>query len=43
VKDLIVVATRDAVMVLPRGSSQDVKKIVEELKKKGHVTLDTPF
>ncbi len=43
VKDLIVVATRDAVMILPRGSSQDVKKIVEELKKTGHVTLDSPF
>lgn len=43
VHDLIVVATRDAVMILPRGSSQDVKKIVEALKDKGHATLDTPF
>ena len=43
VSDLIVVATRDAVMILPRGSSQEVKKIVEELKKKGHDTLHTPF
>jgi len=43
VQDLIVVATRDAVMILPRGSSQDVKRIVEELKAKGHETLDTPF
>ncbi len=43
VHGLIVVATRDAVMILPRGSSQDVKKIVEELKAKGHDTLDTPF
>ena len=43
VHDLIVVATRDAVMILPRGSSQDVKRIVEELKAKGHDTLDTPF
>ena len=43
VQDLIVVATRDAVMILPRGSSQDVKRIVEELKSKGHETLDTPF
>lgn len=43
VEDLIVVATRDAVMVLPRGSSQDVKKIVEELKQKGHPALDTRF
>jgi len=43
VSDLIVVATRDAVMILPRGSSQEVKKIVEALKQKGHETLDTPF
>jgi mannose-1-phosphate guanylyltransferase len=43
VHDLIVVATRDAVMVLPRGSSQEVKKIVEKLKEKGHTTLDAPF
>lgn len=43
VSDLIVVATRDAVMILPRGSSQEVKKIVEALKEKGHTTLDTPF
>lgn len=43
VNDLIVVATRDAVMILPRGSSQDVKKIVEQLKARAHDTLDTPF
>ncbi len=43
VHDLIVVATRDAVMILPRGSSQDVKKIVEQLKARAHETLDTPF
>lgn len=43
VSDLIVVATRDAVMILPRGSSQEVKKIVEALKQKGHETLDIPF
>ncbi len=43
VQDLIVVATRDAVMILPRGSSQDVKKIVEKLKEKGHRTLDIPY
>lgn len=43
VHDLIVVATRDAVMILPRGNSQDVKKIVEALKAKGHETLDLPF
>ena len=43
VSDLIVVATSDAVMILPRGSSQDVKKIVEALKAQGHATLDIPF
>jgi mannose-1-phosphate guanylyltransferase len=43
VRDLIVVATRDAVMILPRGSSQEVKKIVEGLKATGHATLDIPF
>ena len=43
VTDLIVIATRDAVMILPRGSSQDVKRIVEKLKEQGHDTLDAPF
>jgi len=43
IRDLIVVATRDAVMILPRGSSQEVKKIVEALKAQGHATLDMPF
>jgi mannose-1-phosphate guanylyltransferase len=43
VQDLIVVATSDAVMILPRGSSQEVKKIVEKLKESGHPTLDIPF
>lgn len=43
VSDLIVVATQDAVMILPRGSSQEVKKIVEALKARGHETLDRPF
>lgn len=43
VRDLIVVATHDAVMILPRGSSQNVKKIVDRLKSGGHSTLDTPF
>ena len=43
VHDLIIVATRDAVMILPRGSSQEVKRVVEALKAKGHDTLDTPF
>lgn len=40
VKDLIVVATGDAVLILPRGSSQEVKRAVEALKEQGHVVLD---
>ena len=43
VHDLIVVATRDAVMILPRGASQEVKRIVEALKAQGHETLVRPF
>ncbi len=43
VKDVIVIATRDAVLVMPRGDSQQVKQAVEALKRAGHVTLDTPF
>lgn len=38
-KDLIVIANGDAVLVLPRGSSQDTKKIVEQLKARRHSTL----
>lgn len=40
IQDLIVIATGDAVLVLPRGSSQSVKRAVEALKRDGHVTLD---
>ena len=40
VRDLIIVATGDAVLVLPRGSSQDVKRAIEQLRREGHVTLD---
>lgn len=40
IKDLIVIATGDAVLILPRGSSQDVKRAIEALKRDGHVTLD---
>jgi mannose-1-phosphate guanylyltransferase/mannose-6-phosphate isomerase len=36
VKDLIVVATEDAVLVVPRGRDQDVKTVVERLKRNGH-------
>lgn len=39
VKDLVVVATNDAVMILPRGQSQDVKKIVDALKAGQHPIL----
>jgi mannose-1-phosphate guanylyltransferase/mannose-1-phosphate guanylyltransferase/mannose-6-phosphate isomerase len=40
VKDLIVIATPDAVLVMPRGESQEVKRAVEALKKEGHAVLD---
>jgi mannose-1-phosphate guanylyltransferase len=43
VSDLIVIATGDAVLIMPRGSSQNVKRAVEALKKDGHITLDKPF
>ena len=32
VRDLIVVATADAVLILPRGRSQEVKKLIEAMK-----------
>lgn len=35
IQDLIVVETRDALLICRRGRSQDVKKIVERLEKKG--------
>lgn len=40
VSDLIIVATGDAVLVLPRGASQDVRRIVDELKRGKHISLD---
>lgn len=40
VEDLIVIATPDAVLIMPRGASQEVKRAVEALKKDGHITLD---
>lgn len=43
VHDVIVIATGDAVLVLPRGGSQQVKHAVEALKRDGHITLDRPF
>lgn len=42
VQDLIVIATNDAVLILPRGASQEVKRAVEMLKKERHITLDRP-
>ena len=36
VRDLIVVATQDAVLVAPRAADQQVKTLVEMLKAKGH-------
>ena len=35
VSDLVVVSTRDAVMVVPRERSQDVRLVVDELKARG--------
>lgn len=35
VEDLVVIATADAILVAPKNRSQDVKTIVEELKKQG--------
>lgn len=39
VEDLIVIATGDSVMILPRGKSQDTKRIVEALKAREHPAL----
>ncbi|PHR56621.1 MAG: mannose-1-phosphate guanylyltransferase/mannose-6-phosphate isomerase [Robiginitomaculum sp.] len=38
-KDMIVVATKDAVLVMPKDQAQNVKKIVEQLKKTGRTDL----
>lgn len=43
VQNLIIIATPDAVLVLPRGDSQQVKRAVEALKKDQHRTLHRPF
>ena len=43
IQNLIVVATPDAVLILPRGDSEQVKRAVEHLRRDGHVTLDRPF
>jgi len=49
VEDLVVVATKDAVLVSHRDASQDVKKIVEQLEKSGrdshvhHAVMHRPW
>jgi mannose-1-phosphate guanylyltransferase len=35
VKDLVIVETEDAVLVIPRARAQEVRAIIEELKKRG--------
>ncbi|HWI86579.1 MAG TPA: mannose-1-phosphate guanylyltransferase/mannose-6-phosphate isomerase [Sphingomonas sp.] len=40
VSDLIVIATPDAVLIMPRGASQEVKRAIAALQKDRHVTLD---
>lgn len=42
VSSLSIVATDDAVLVMPRGQSQDVKRAVEALNAIGHRTLHRP-
>jgi mannose-1-phosphate guanylyltransferase/mannose-1-phosphate guanylyltransferase/mannose-6-phosphate isomerase len=43
IRDLIVVATQDAVLVAPRERDQDVKKLVDQLKARGHDSaIQTP-
>lgn len=39
VRDLVVVSTKDAVLICAKGATQDVKKIVDELEKKGRREL----
>lgn len=40
VENLIVIATQDAVLILPRGSSQETKRIVDRLKAGQHPTIE---
>lgn len=42
VSSLSIIATDDAVLVMPRGQSQDVKRAVEMLNSVGHRTLHRP-
>ncbi|HVV53188.1 MAG TPA: mannose-1-phosphate guanylyltransferase [Polyangia bacterium] len=39
VRDLVVVATRDALLVVPKEKAQDVRKIVEAAKQSGRIDL----
>jgi mannose-1-phosphate guanylyltransferase len=39
VRDLVVVATRDALLVVPKDKAQDVRKIVEAAKQAGRTDL----
>ena len=41
VKDLVVVSTQDAVLVAHKDSAQDVKKVVDRLKREGREEADT--
>jgi mannose-1-phosphate guanylyltransferase len=39
IEDMVVVATKDAVLVVKRKDAQDVKKVVEALKARGRDDL----
>ncbi len=39
-EDMVVVSTRDAVLVVPRARAQEVKGIVDQLRAAGHVSAD---
>lgn len=43
VKDLVVVDSDNGVLVLNKENSQDVKKVIEELNKKGKLKTDNPL
>ena len=40
-KDMVVIQTGDAVLVCPRDRSQEVKKIVDELKRRKHPVIES--
>ncbi len=42
IEDLIVVSTKDAVLVAPQDKSQDVRKLVDELNRRGRTEAVTP-